>query len=270
MATIRYNLYIDCMPTDDIPALDSDQLNRVLALAFRTPQLGSKEALDTRSLISEVNLDYSRTMNKIIFDMNAHDGAGVFPELPPRAPEQPLPPATGTVPLALAELDVHVDNPPDFAAQLKSFSFQTLMGRPETCAVIEKVADACSQLLGVTLFSVDVSQPQHLAEFQAQQAGCLKDSVSFINDKWCAVIKKHFENELGNVTKGWFKLDETNRDMYNMSKLKNLFALANFKMEDTLRSMEEASIRAFEQLVLSRNVDSPLFIVDLEDRKSVV
>jgi len=48
MDTIRYNLYVDCMPTDDIPALDSDQLNRVLGLAFRTKQLGGKEALDTR------------------------------------------------------------------------------------------------------------------------------------------------------------------------------------------------------------------------------
>ena len=261
MDTIRYNLYVDCMPTDDIPALDSDQLNRVLGLAFRTKQLGGKEALDTRSLISEVNLDYSRTMNKIIFDMNSQDG--VFPELPTVQPEQALPPATGTVPLELAELDVNVDSPPDYASLLKNFSFQTLMGRPETCAVIEKVSDSCSGLLDVGLFNIDISKPQRISDFVSQQGGSLKDAIGYLNDKWCATIKKHFENELGTVTKGWFKLDETNRDMYNMSKLKNLFALANFKMEDTLRTMVEKSVEDYGALVLGRRKENPLFVVDL-------
>jgi hypothetical protein len=62
---IRYNLYVDCMPTDDLAAMPNDQFNRVLALAFRSPRLPSAGTLNTRSLINEVNLDFQRTMNKV-------------------------------------------------------------------------------------------------------------------------------------------------------------------------------------------------------------
>jgi hypothetical protein len=69
---IRYSLYIDSMPTDEIQPLDTEQVNRVLVLALNTRKL-KQNALDTTSLLNEVNIDYARTMNKIIFDVNLRD-----------------------------------------------------------------------------------------------------------------------------------------------------------------------------------------------------
>merc|ERR1719201_614007 len=65
---VMYNLFVDCMPVDDdMPTLDLEQMNRVQALSLSTRRLAQKDELYTRTLISEVKLDYSRTMNKIIF-----------------------------------------------------------------------------------------------------------------------------------------------------------------------------------------------------------
>lgn len=55
------------MPTDELSQLDSEQVNRILASAINTKSL-QQNALDTTSLLNEVNIDFTRTMNKIILD----------------------------------------------------------------------------------------------------------------------------------------------------------------------------------------------------------
>lgn len=48
------------------------QINRILHLAQNTRSL-MLHRLDTTSLLQEVNMDYARTMNQIIFDVNLRD-----------------------------------------------------------------------------------------------------------------------------------------------------------------------------------------------------
>jgi len=69
---IRYNLYIDCMPTDGVAQLDSEQINRIVSKALNTLMLKRNE-FDTNQLLAEINTDYARTMNKIVFDANMRD-----------------------------------------------------------------------------------------------------------------------------------------------------------------------------------------------------
>jgi len=52
------------MPVQDLSELDTEQKKRIADLAKTT----KIEDLDTTALIADVNLDFSRTMNKIIFD----------------------------------------------------------------------------------------------------------------------------------------------------------------------------------------------------------
>ncbi len=66
-ANLRYSLYVDSMPTDELQILDTEQVNRILLQALNTKAL-KQNALDTSSLLNEVNLDFARTMNSIVFD----------------------------------------------------------------------------------------------------------------------------------------------------------------------------------------------------------
>lgn len=61
---IRYNYLIDNMPLHDLSELDTEQKKRIESLA-KTKKL---ENLETTALTLEVNSDFGRTMNKIIFD----------------------------------------------------------------------------------------------------------------------------------------------------------------------------------------------------------
>ena len=51
-----------------IPALENEDVNRILGMTQNTKQLRGKSSSDTTALISEVNFERAKTMNKIIFD----------------------------------------------------------------------------------------------------------------------------------------------------------------------------------------------------------
>lgn len=82
---IRYNYYIDNMPMQDLNELDSEQKKRLENLC-KTKKLEQEEM---SGLIQEVNNDYTRTMNKIIFDKFLEDNENeqMFPE-PLNLPKQ--------------------------------------------------------------------------------------------------------------------------------------------------------------------------------------
>jgi dynein heavy chain len=50
---LRYNLYVDSMPTDDIPGLTPEQINRMLASSTNSKRL-REWAFDTSQLVAEV------------------------------------------------------------------------------------------------------------------------------------------------------------------------------------------------------------------------
>ena len=61
---LKYNHYIENMPTQDGDEVNSEQTKRLEKLTL-TKHL---EGLDTTYLILEINRDFSKSMNKIIFD----------------------------------------------------------------------------------------------------------------------------------------------------------------------------------------------------------
>lgn len=50
---LRYNLYVDSMPTDDIPGLSPEQISRMLACSTNSKRL-REWAFDSSHLVAEV------------------------------------------------------------------------------------------------------------------------------------------------------------------------------------------------------------------------
>ena len=48
--------------------MSNEQTNRMLGMTQNTKQLRGKSSSDTTALLNEVNFEYAKTMNKIIFD----------------------------------------------------------------------------------------------------------------------------------------------------------------------------------------------------------
>jgi dynein heavy chain len=88
---IRYNYYIENMPTHQIPEIDNDQINRVLSLTQNTKALRGKSSSDTTTLLSEVNFDFAKSLNKIIFDKHMKDKNSELISSNLRLPPDPAP-----------------------------------------------------------------------------------------------------------------------------------------------------------------------------------
>lgn len=107
---LRYHLYVDCMPTDDMPGLAAQQITRVLTSALATPTLrasiheataaasrargappaggagGDDVASRATALLHEAVEDFRRCMNKLVFDRalrhTPHEGLLPLVKLP--------------------------------------------------------------------------------------------------------------------------------------------------------------------------------------------
>lgn len=85
------------MPTHQIPEIDNEEVNRILSKTQNSKALRGKSSSDTTALLSEVNFEFAKTLNKIIFDKhldasnnNLISGPLALPEPKPKeaAPEK--------------------------------------------------------------------------------------------------------------------------------------------------------------------------------------
>jgi hypothetical protein len=65
----RFKKCSDCMPIEDIPTINDDQLKRMKVLIYNTKEMKDRNE-DLIQLIREANLDYARTMNKLVLVQN--------------------------------------------------------------------------------------------------------------------------------------------------------------------------------------------------------
>lgn len=248
-ALLRYNLYVDCMPTDDTPQLSTEQVNRVLSSALNNAALKQGGA-DVSNLLSEVNIDYRRTMNKIIFDINLQQAGGQGEHMFFHLPEKPAEaeaPELGVVPIP-----AH-----NFVEQFSSFSFNSFLTKYEVIQALVKVRAECNRVLDigrntggqVGFLNSSITKTGRLDEFEHVQNTAITSFATMLQESWVVTVKNHINSCLKNVGKGWFNLKETSKEVYEFSKLKKFLTMVNFIMQDTLRFFVEDSLRAYTRFI---------------------
>eukprot|EP00163_Fabomonas_tropica_P031149 TRINITY_DN730_c1_g1_i7.p1 TRINITY_DN730_c1_g1~~TRINITY_DN730_c1_g1_i7.p1 ORF type:complete len:4213 (+),score=1156.03 TRINITY_DN730_c1_g1_i7:1002-12641(+) len=236
-ALLRYNLYVDSMPTDEIPPLDSTQIKRIMSSALNVKRLKGKR-LDTSMLVKEINKDYARTMNKIIFDMNYKDPnqADLFDSLAlPPLPEDEDVPEFGTV-----RIPDH-----NFPEQFSEFTFHSFLTKPEVINAIVKVRGECNRIQSLNLFNTFFTKSVRMDEFEQMQYQANHQVVNNLKESWVTTLKNAIKNSLRAVGKGWFNLHERNKEVYDISKLKKFMVMINFMMQDSLRFLVESNLEAY-------------------------
>ncbi|XXQ30104.1 AAA+ ATPase domain-containing protein [Plasmodiophora brassicae] len=258
-ARTRYGLYIDSMPIDEMQPIDSEQANRILNSALNTQAL-KQNALDSTSLIGEVNTDFARTMNKIIFDRNLNQPSqAVLRESLAYVPEQKR---------AAPEYAVVKVAPYDFNARFNDFSFHCLLVKNEVIVALHAVRLECNHLLNLSMFNTHISKTIAIDEFEQLQSSSLAQLHTFLTGSWVTALKSAVKTSLATVGKGWFNLEERNLEVYMFSKLRKFMLMINFIMEDTLHTLIEHSLREYVRFFEAFTVDGqfPLFSVELTVR----
>lgn len=156
----------------------------MLTFALNSKRLRDR-LMDTSQLISEVNLEFARSMNKIIFDESVKRGSSgcaaailpmseEFPKDPPRRV-----PDKGTV--EVAEYD--------FPQQFSEFSFRTLLTKAEVISALGKIKVECARVLKMCLFNTNYTKSSRLDEFEQGQLQNIDQTGNHLKDTWAVTLK---------------------------------------------------------------------------------
>lgn len=245
---IRYNFFIDNMPTEELPEIDQEQSMRIFRMATDSRYLKSRTNVETAGIIFEVNQDYFRTMNKIIMDQTLASGEqdGMIPAnltLPekPRAKEVAY---YGMVPIP----------PHDFPDAFSNFCFRSLYIKEESIRAMVEIRTECNQLMKENrIFAVSASKTMlRVDEFKTLQQNAIGTMAQACGDGgWVGRLVKIIKTQFEDVGKGWFNIHETSKPTYEFGKLKKFLTLVNFMMQDTVLNICKDSVKDFVEFITS-------------------
>eukprot|EP00727_Mastigamoeba_balamuthi_P012891 m51a1_g8224 putative dynein heavy chain axonemal (4742) ;mRNA; r:111319-133683 len=259
-AALQYRCYVDSMPHDEAPPLARKHMGAALQVAIAPAKYGHLRA-HARPAVQEAVREYSWVLNKLSFDATLETELGDAVRSTLGETEDPFAPAVfARTPVRESELCA------DFGARQADFVFRTFLTRPETITVILKIRSESLQLLQPQndMFTTRITKSVRLEEFETMQISTFTNVGISVRDQYVNLIKNAVTNSLRGLGKGWFNLEETSREVYEISKLKKLFEYIRFMMEDTLRFLTEGSLENLADF-LEMAADDAVTVTDTDD-----
>ncbi|KAL3318377.1 Dynein heavy chain 1, axonemal [Cichlidogyrus casuarinus] len=235
-ATLKYHLYLDCMPGDNLSELDNSTLKRITKMARSASKILSESRTN---LEKQIQLDYLRSMNDLVLREAIKERPDVFNfvKLPRQAKKKKI--LRGTYDIPSYEFDKVYDQ----------FAFTSMLTRPEVIETRNRVQFECLEASRKLLFQTPVTKPLRLEEFEQVQQQATLQVAMFLKDQWPENLRRHIRSSLRDVGKGWFNLHETEFYVYTKSKLKKFMELTKYAMQDTLRFLVNDSLNSFVSMI---------------------
>ena len=268
-------LYVDCMPVDFLRPLEPEQVNRILEKALSTSSRNSSSG-DPNLIVEQYNLNHMRTMNQLILTHKMRTQPKEISTLHPLCKDPSL------FESLLRMKDIHrIEDYPNaaFLEVSEAIKFNSAWNRRETISIMQQVQIENLGLEKSQLFQVP-EKTVRAEEFASYQQTSLNQVGQFVRETWLANVTQAMVENLKNIKKGWFNIEEANVEVYVFSKLKRFMARINFMMEDSVRIMLTANIKDYcasiktycpaSVLVISNShvkviaSRHPLFTVDLK------
>ncbi len=193
--------------------------------------------MDLNPKINEVNLDFARTMNKIIFDKHMEEKNGDLIasnlSLPPKEAPAPVPH------YAMVSIPPH-----DFPEQFSNFCFNTLYVKEEVIHAMVDIKAECNEVLNQEIYNTKL-KTMRLEDFKQIQSGSISQRAYYLKETWVNRLKEIIKSYFSGVGKGWFNLNETSKETYEFGKLKKFLTVVKFQMQDTLLFLTKRSVKGF-------------------------
>ncbi|XP_065194434.1 dynein axonemal heavy chain 1-like [Sycon ciliatum] len=240
-AIIRYNLYLDCFPTEGLLPIPSSSLNRLVHYVSDTvnlKQTPKAEEYLTR-LCRQISLEYQRAMAKLQFDIEVKRSPDQYPYVTLPKPEPERVPNTGKVPIPAF----------DFATALQVLKFKTLLISTSAQNVLFSLSSECFAAAACNLFQTGLNKTMKLFDFDQMQSQSCVQVKTYLSETFFINLRNAIRHSLRDVGKGWFNPKEKDVDVYLGSKLKKLMEVVKYAMQDSIRSLVERSLKDFVGMI---------------------
>lgn len=242
---IRYNYYIDKMLQDNLNDITDDQKGR---LKRKIEKISFFKKMDPQvdELVKELNLNYLRTTNKIIFDKfyNGKNSSMLIIN------NLKLPKTIATTiddsEKRVRRLGLEVIPKYNYITAYKSFTFGTLLCRKEIITCLHKIKEECHKIRDSgEIFNLNITAPVRLLKFKQIQNGSIAKIEKLMCKEWIKTLKETLEKSLKNIGKGSFNLKVSSKEIYEYLKLKKLMTVVKLIMQDTLYCLLTRSITKY-------------------------
>ena len=242
---IKYNYYIENMPTHEIPDLDHDKVSRILTLTQNTKALRGKSSTDT-SLLNEIDFEFKKTMNKIIFDKHLKEkgssnglitGSLTLPEDPPKK-QTPY--------FGMITIPEH-----DYPTTFSQFNAATLLSANEVILALHEIKKECNDVMTRDIYNPNINKSMRIEDFKQIQNSSISQTSYYLRETWVNKVKDIIKGNFNNIDNDWYNISETNREIYEVGKLKKFLTQVKFVMQDTLLHLTRESIHRFKDAILS-------------------
>jgi len=272
---LRYDLYVDSMPTEDCPKISEEQLKRIVQKARDLKQLRDSSKTYESALIVEniAQSAYAREMNRIVFEMHLsansskHDllksisSFGISDAIKQaknraeRLMSRDFVATKGCHEMRLASRsrDQEDDDVRTFATLLRTVQETAIINNENVVKILEDVRHSCDKMRRIYCFDhfqKETSRNMQLLRFQTVESNHIKRSRAYLEDKWALEIKSTIEKTFTGDESGDYDISETKRKKYESTKLKTFFDLVNVMMEDSIRFMIMGSVQTYRDSLI--------------------
>ncbi|KAK3917290.1 Dynein heavy chain 1, axonemal [Frankliniella fusca] len=235
---IRFDLFVDCMPVEDLPDLEQNSLERILRSGVRQGALRPLDEHSVKRVEHEIRLSYKRAMCAMMLEAEVERRPDVFDflALPPRPPPSQVS-ERGLVAMVAEGLGV------DMAARRAHAYWENLFAIPEAYHGLSLVVQECDRVPeDYPLFTTSFGKNVTLDEFAAQQKKTMDNAIKNLQDHWLNRVADNIRLYLRDVGKGWYNLKEKQWDIYLISKMYRLLRVTRLRMECALYRLVTRSI----------------------------
>jgi dynein heavy chain len=241
-----YNLCLDYMPVDFLPAMTEQQVQQIIKKAVTTKKLLSEHvdaskgqlAPEKSSIIEEVNLDYLRALNRCILDQKHSENNRLPVQEQNRTLTALARPESTWGPLGKGCIEMPQGY--DYKQKNSEFSFRSFVKVPEVWACISKVMQESQRITNSCLFATTTAATRP-EEFEQMQVSHREKTAELLREQWVASVNKAVKRSLENIGKGWFNLQEHRMNVYLQSKLSKLMTQIKFIMQDSIKTLSDNS-----------------------------
>ena len=235
------------MPTQDLSVLNPEQISNIQVLSLNTRRL-QESKLDLGDLTNEILKDYSRIMNKIIFDKYLDEcSSNVIPVsllLPPKILKKEIPY------FALIKLERDRESR-DFSEIFKDFSSNALITREEAVRALQQIRIECNKILEIPFFYFNIIHQMRIEDFKHQQDSSGTQAAYYLKGTWVNEIVKIVKTEISTTDKSWFNnAKEISRVTYEQGKLKRLLTCIKLMMQDVILTSTSTNYHKYVEMIL--------------------
>ncbi|KAF0975040.1 hypothetical protein FDP41_005793 [Naegleria fowleri] len=243
---IRYYLYIEHMPIDEVSPLSEEQMMNIRRLGCNSQKLRDKVYdSSTDELLNEIIKEYQKVTNRMIFDKNMKDPLqkDLFKNL--ELPDEFLDPFQKKAPY-LGTIEIP---PYPFDENKRQFFFNSYFTEKNILDALLNVKKELLDKQNFKIFHIPLKKTVTLDEFEQIQMQAIDSIVSKLTGEWLTNLKQHIQDSLIHIEKGWLSVAGKTVQIYEMSKLKRFMNAIRFMMQDSIKFLMQDSFKEYVKYI---------------------